>query len=471
LELAMTSPKVSVIIPTYNGARLLGEAIQSVLDQTYPDFELIVVNDASPDNTSEIMPRFDDPRIRYIVHEKNQGVDRSRYTGLSASTGEIIAFLDQDDFFHPEKLEAHVAYLEQHPEVGFTYNARFELNHSAKTIRNIWRPPRTLTLADLVLWFPIAPSDWVMRREWAFRIGFNGEFSWTGGEITYLGRLYFAGCTFGFVDRVLNYRRHHSGRVIKDLAGGCASEIRCQVKILDDPRCPKEVADLRDVAHANIYMFWAFRAFIQNETELGREFLRKAVQHKPSILTGMPCELVDNFVINSSEDENLDYSRTLKNIFAQLPVGMEHIANQFEWAEARGYLLKGARAVIWDRPEDGRRYFQDAARLGARVDSAYLHQLTRHLLDYETEFGEIPAKNVLKALCNQLEVLGEQKGARSLRGIYQINQAFQRFHKAQYASVPGLVFRASLSDPQNLVNRGVWAVFFRSLVRMLSRSN
>ena len=83
------------------------------------------------------------------------------------SVGEIIVHLDQDDFFHPDKLRIHVEYLDKHPDVGFTYNSRFELYPSSGVIREILRPPQNLTLADLVLSFPLAPSVWVQRREWA----------------------------------------------------------------------------------------------------------------------------------------------------------------------------------------------------------------------------------------------------------------------------------------------------------------
>ena len=96
----MSESLVSVIIPTYSGASFLGKAIRSVLDQTYPNFELIVVDDKSPDNTEEVVKQFDDPRIKYVRHETNQGAASARRTGCRASSGEIIAFLDQDDLFH-----------------------------------------------------------------------------------------------------------------------------------------------------------------------------------------------------------------------------------------------------------------------------------------------------------------------------------------------------------------------------------
>lgn len=158
---------VSVITPVYNGADHLAETIQSVLDQTYRYFEFVLVNDGSSDQSSEVIHQFSDPRIIYIKFERNRGVDLARNTGIRASKGDIIAFLDQDDIFHPDKLQVHVDYLEKNPEIGFTYNSRFELNHSASTIRGIWQPPIALTLSAIVLEHQLSPSDMVVRREWA----------------------------------------------------------------------------------------------------------------------------------------------------------------------------------------------------------------------------------------------------------------------------------------------------------------
>ena len=106
----MPSPRFSIIIPAYNNAEYLGETIQSCLDQTYPDLEVIIVNDASPDNTEAVIKQFDDDRIQYIVHEKNKGLSAARNTGIRASLGEYIAVLDGDDLFHPQKVEAHVKF-------------------------------------------------------------------------------------------------------------------------------------------------------------------------------------------------------------------------------------------------------------------------------------------------------------------------------------------------------------------------
>lgn len=462
----MSFPKVSVIVPTYNGKKHLGEAVQSVLDQTYRNFELLVVNDASPDDTVEVMAKFDDPRIKYIVHDRNRGVDQARNTGIRSSCGEIVAFLDQDDYFHHEKLEAHVDFLDRHPDVGFSYNARFELNYSANTIRTIWRPSRNITLADLVLWFPIAPSDWVLQRKWAQMLVdlSDANRTWTGGEIIYLGNLFMSGCQFGLVNRALNFRRHHSGRVFKDLSGGCRQEIAAQEKIFDDPRSSKEILSLRHVAHANIFMFWAFRAFVQNETNLGQEFIRRAIQHKPGMLKGNPCELVEFLVINCVDDENMDYSALLGSVFGQLPQEISTLlSNQFDWALARGFLIKGVRAAIWDRPEDASRFIGQAREDGGRIDESFLSHVTKSLLDYEIEFGSRSAHARLKSVSALLGEIADQKGLRRLRGMFAMNRAFQSYYDGEFGTVPGRILQAMIVDRGNLTNRGLYAILFRSI--------
>lgn len=110
------NPRVSVIIPCYNQARFLAEAIQSTLDQDYPAKEVIVVNDGSPDNTREVAAAFDE-RIIYI-EQPNSGAAGARNTGIRASHGEYIAFLDADDVCLPGRLAQQAAILDQHPEIG-----------------------------------------------------------------------------------------------------------------------------------------------------------------------------------------------------------------------------------------------------------------------------------------------------------------------------------------------------------------
>jgi glycosyltransferase involved in cell wall biosynthesis len=122
LEKNLKKPKVSVIIPTHNRGEMLRRAIDSVLNQTYKDFELIVISDGCTDNTDEIVASYADPRIKFFSHEKSRGTSAARNTGIRASTGQYVAFLDDDDEWTPKKLELQMPIIENSPlEVGLVY--------------------------------------------------------------------------------------------------------------------------------------------------------------------------------------------------------------------------------------------------------------------------------------------------------------------------------------------------------------
>jgi glycosyltransferase involved in cell wall biosynthesis len=116
----MDIPLVSVIIPTHNRASMLPRAIRSVQRQTYPHLEIIVIDDASVDNTPEVVKSFEDPRIHYIRHDTNRGGSASRNTGIRAATGEYIAFLDDDDEWEPEKTEEQLKVIRDYDAVTCT---------------------------------------------------------------------------------------------------------------------------------------------------------------------------------------------------------------------------------------------------------------------------------------------------------------------------------------------------------------
>jgi glycosyltransferase involved in cell wall biosynthesis len=113
--------KVSVIIRAYNRGYIIAEAIDCALRQTYPDLEIVVVDDGSTDNTQESVDGFRSDRIRYIRHEQNRGVGAACNTGVASSTGEAIAILDSDDLWVPEKIERQASFLDAHPEVGAVF--------------------------------------------------------------------------------------------------------------------------------------------------------------------------------------------------------------------------------------------------------------------------------------------------------------------------------------------------------------
>ena len=136
-------PHVSVIIPTYNYGRFLGEAVKSVLGQTFQDLECIIVDDGSSDETDQVLSSFSDQRL-VITSTPRLGVSAARNRGLDLSRGSLIAFLDADDRWRPGKLESQVAILSDEPDVGmvFTNFVRF-------TATQGWLPDQFIYVPEL----------------------------------------------------------------------------------------------------------------------------------------------------------------------------------------------------------------------------------------------------------------------------------------------------------------------------------
>lgn len=460
----MKSPLVSVVIPAYNQAEFLPGAVRSVLNQTYQNFEIIVVNDASTDNINEVVAKFTDPRVKYIAHERNQKLSAARNTGIRASRGEIIFLLDADDLFHPEKLQAHVEFLGKRPDIGVSYNARFELNHSSNTIREMWRPPLTVTLKDLILGFPFSPSDTIVRREWAFKVGLFDPEAGTAEDTDFPCKLALAGCQFAGIDRALNYRRYHSGRGRKNLPGRISDVERVHAAIFADPRCPQEIRSMGRMALRHHLMVIVSLALIQNETELAHKYIRELVEIDPSVTEGEPCELVDFLLSECIADESVDHEDLLKRVFAQLPPELAWLSSQYDWSAARGWLWKGIRNIMWGREENGRVCFARAVERNAGIDDALMQLATYHLLGYEKEFGTEAVMTVLSDLRPQLNRV-TKGGGDKLESSYLVNRAFERYRSGKYGKVPSMVLRAWEKDPSYLTNRGVLSIFLRSLAR------
>lgn len=116
--------RVSVILPTYNRAGILKKAIDSVLSQTYSEFDLLIVDDGSKDDTADVVRSYADERIRYLYTELNRGAAAARNFGIAQVSADAayVAFEDSDDLWHPDKLEKQLKELEKHPEAGFCYH-------------------------------------------------------------------------------------------------------------------------------------------------------------------------------------------------------------------------------------------------------------------------------------------------------------------------------------------------------------
>lgn len=458
----MSAPNVSVIIPTYNHANYIAAAIRSVLDQTYQDFEIIVVNDASTDQTDEVMNQFDDPRIKYLVHKKNRYAAATRNTGIRAASGEFIAFLDADDLVHPEKLHHQITFLEENPSVGLTYNSRIEIDQSGLPLSIVPSQPE-VTLSDLVMGYPYSPSEVVMRKDWALRVGlFDESILFHGEDPDFFMRLALHGCQMAGVSRFLNYRRLHVGRVFRNLDCIVEGEIHAFENTFADPRCPPEVLTLREKSLGQLYLIFSYQALVQDETDLGREYIRRALRLNPSVLQSKGQEF-RRFMIVSSIRDGGDHEVRLRRIFAQMPPELDWLAQYVEPAVAHGYLLRGARDILWDRMEQAEAHLSLANRLGAKIENQFIQEQTKHILDFEGAFNSNDAIAVLEKLAMWLRRTGTLSDARKLKGCFYVNRAFKEYSQRYFTKVGPDVLKAIAYNPIYLVNRGVIAISIRSI--------
>ena len=166
-------PKISIIIPVYNGEKTIQETLDSVFAQTFSDWELIVSNDGSSDRTLEIVEAIHDPRIR-IVSGENGGLSVSRNRGIAIATGEYLSFLDADDLWSPDKLATQLQALENNPEAAVAYSWTDYIDEKGTWLHSgLHLSPKGNVLSELFLHnFLENGSNLLVRREALDRVGY-----------------------------------------------------------------------------------------------------------------------------------------------------------------------------------------------------------------------------------------------------------------------------------------------------------
>ena len=135
---------VSIITPSYNTAQFLPQTIRSVLEQTYPNWEMLIVDDCSTDETDAVVASFSDPRIRYFKNTHNSGAAVCRNQALREARGKWIAFLDSDDLWTPDKLEKQIRFMEENG-IHFSYTNYYEIDEQGNRTGILWTGPKKIS--------------------------------------------------------------------------------------------------------------------------------------------------------------------------------------------------------------------------------------------------------------------------------------------------------------------------------------
>ncbi|HOO69391.1 MAG TPA: glycosyltransferase family 2 protein [Bacteroidales bacterium] len=211
---------VSVIMAAYNTRGFVSAALDSVFSQTYPDFQIIVVDDASSDGTADILRSYNDSRLVVLHNETRRGAAYSRNRALKEATGELLAVLDADDFWAPDKLEEQVGFMNEHPTAAGVGSYVYETDQTGRRIRALRFPvyPGQIRCSTFFR-CAIVHSSVMLRRSFMTENNLRYDETFPGShDFELWSRAVFAG-DFHHIPRYLTYYRRNPGQISEDITG------------------------------------------------------------------------------------------------------------------------------------------------------------------------------------------------------------------------------------------------------------
>ncbi|MBF0511928.1 MAG: glycosyltransferase [Candidatus Omnitrophica bacterium] len=289
-------PKVSVIIPTYNRGQYIQQALESVLAQTFHDYEIIVIDDGSTDNTQEILRRFKG-KIR-SMRQDNQGISKTRNQAISRSNGQYIAFLDSDDYWVSEKLEEQVRILDRHPHVGLVYARMPIINEQGERIGMKPSGVCGRNFKELLeVWGDLPTSTIMTRKECFERAGLFDTSLCTMEDIDMWIRIARYYDLYEIENKVLAYYRRHEEQITNNRARVYEGLVKIYTKICNTClQAPRDLMKRRIVENQYLlakenyiakeykYAFLNSWAAIKRHPLLGLLFINKSDHYLNRIL-------------------------------------------------------------------------------------------------------------------------------------------------------------------------------------------
>lgn len=339
------SPTVSVVISTYNRSNLLPQAIQSVLAQDFRDFELIIIDDGSTDETRQVVDRFVDPRIRY-VYQTNAGLAAGRNTGIRESRGKYIAFLDDDDLYQQDNLAIQTAFLKDHPEVGWCSGGFLITDMRGQVLdkQQPWDAFPDLRVRTWLFACPTCPSAVMVDRVWIDRIGgFDTQHEATDDWDAWL-RLAQAGCRMAWVKTVACHYRLHDSNMIRGAIKIRQKRFAMLDQFFAEPTLTAELKDLKPQVYARAHLEEAMREYGAGLTLEGRSDLDRAISFDHELLLEKGKAVVgaiSNYAAAPQIDDLVFYVNT---VFQNLPASAESLLDQRRKAIGQAAMARFFRA-------------------------------------------------------------------------------------------------------------------------------
>lgn len=280
---------ISVIIPTYNRADIVIDAINTILNQTYQNFEIIIIDDGSTDNTKQVIKEINDPRIRYIYQENSGRPSCARNKGIKIATGEYIAFLDSDDLWHHQMLEKNINALNSNNNIGFVTNwSSYRTFQGEEIFKKICYAKNRHDYMSYLLLSPdkayAGPSTILVKKECFEKVGcFDEEMTFCEDWDMFfrISLLY----EFYNIEEVLTYVRVHQKSLSKmpEVTKFREGYLRFLQKAFENKNLPQEVLSIKNKTYSNVlWVIGSWALYKSKEFSIARESLLKSLKYSYS---------------------------------------------------------------------------------------------------------------------------------------------------------------------------------------------
>ena len=351
---------VSVVIPAYNCARFIGEAVQSVLDQPRVALEVIVVDDGSTDETVRALAPWA-TRVRY-VYQSNQGQSATRNHGLRLARGKFVLFLDGDDYLLPDTLPAMVARLEAEPTLDLVQGATRQVDQQGCTLRDEepWLEAPRLDLETCVRYQPVQLGAMLMRRAWPERIGaFDSSLS-RAADVDFLLRLALAGCAMEWLRRPVLCYRQHDRNMTRDAVEQAEGLVTLLGKFFARPDLPPHIKRLERRVRFHSLIWSAWRMSCTGQVDQIAAWLERSLAYSPYSPEEAALEWVRQFVSHDARA-----GRAAEGVSTWLP-GVRRATETAQASQGRSDALLVWWAMVWSHYLDDDPREAAAALVGYR---------------------------------------------------------------------------------------------------------
>ncbi len=354
--------KVSVIVPSYNMGMYIRDAIDSVLEQKYPNVEVLVVDDGSTDNTRDIVGEYQDPSVHYI-HQENAGLSAARNTGMQNARGKYLVFLDSDDALCPGSIFLLVDVLEANPLVSMVAGNSMRTDEEWHIYYKFERPagvvrPTQLFVENL---FPVNAA--MLRKSSADQVGKFDESLKGGEDWDFFCRLMLEGGIIYYLPRYTCFYRFFPDSMSANPERQTNALLQVIEKTFNHDNMPIALQSMRPIAEARAMLSGATKAYQAEMGELGKDFLELAIDKNPLLVDKNCRMLLRHFLYASRVIPNPKKRKYFRRILRNLPPSARRL--RAHWRKIPFLLEKESVNLLIDRREYGK-VLKESLRLAVR---------------------------------------------------------------------------------------------------------